>query len=425
MQLCRRSQRAAIPVHERNETLAESVAKQLPRATNQEIDNPSRPSIDPTIGSVDPTEAAVPGDDNSYLQHFDSFMDTAQSGEIGSSILDRSNASDFDEWNTSTPTFQSSARADDSSVSFSNTTAPTSSSDSSSVSKDSLQFISPPAFHPPLRSLYEDTASTNIFSPNHVLNLSDLESMGRESQLVEPINLEVVQHKTVSSHAFRAQSSVPNRNSENYTVLDTSGAPSARGRDLSLHGTRPGTDLSALVNGLRNHTLVEQRRVEDVLTMSSGSTTSGRSRSKSSTASSEMLSHESLLMARIRSSPSDDEDIALLINDDLSIDAQNEKGETALHLAVKLGHISATKALLERGANVKMRDKKGRGVLIAARRVQRREKDNESLYARIAACMALAIDAGAVAELMITHHHHSAPCVDFPRSKYSDGHYHP
>ena len=419
-------------MHEKSETLAQPVVEQLSQATKRKVDNVSRQSIDPTIGSIEPEPAAVPADDQTYLQFFDTFMNTSQSDEIGISIPDgrsllfsHSNPTGFHERNTSisTSTFDSLARIDDASVSFSNMSSPTSLTDSD----DPLQSLSSAAFHPSFCSPYQHAASTEPFTLN---------DMGRDSPLVKPIDLEAIPHearcstgdlrrnKSGSMAVSKTRHPVPNGRSGNRTDLNTPTTPSKGDRDLWLSGTRPDSDLRALIDGLNDCDLGEKTLIEDILMMSSKSSSSGHSRSKSSTASSGVFAHETLLMARIRSGPSDDEDIASLINDDLSIDTQNEKGETALHLAVKLGKLSATKALLERGAKLNKRDKSGRGVLIAAERVQRREKENEGLYGRIAACIALAIDAGAVAASLAIHHD-SAPLRDAVRSKYYNGGYHP
>ena len=77
--------------------------------------------------------------------------------------------------------------------------------------------------------------------------------------------------------------------------------------------------------------------------------------------------------------------------------ARDKSGNTALHTAIKLGNIDATKTLIGRGANVHARDWKCEGLLTMAKRAQRGAKDDVGLYAKITACMALIIDAGAVA----------------------------
>ena len=431
MQLCRRSQRAEHYVHEQNEAPAQPVVEQLPQVTKQIVDNVYGQSIDPIIVSIDPEPAAVPTDDETYLHYFDAFMNTSQSDEIGISIPDgrsllfsHSNSVGFHERNTSisTPTPGSLALSDDASVSFSGRPGPT----SLAVIDDPLQSLSSAAFDSSLSSPHEHAASTESFLLNDT---------GRYSPLVAPFDLETIPqearcssgdlggNKQGSSPVPEAGSSASNRRSDNRTVLNTPTAPSTHDRELRLSGARPGSDLRAIVDGLSNLDFGERRLIEDTLTVSSISTSSRHSRSVSSIASSGVLSRETRLMKRIRSGPSDDEDIASFINGNLSIDTQNEKGETALHLAVKLGKVSATRALLEGGADVHKRDRKGRSVLIAAERVQRLERENDGLYARIAVCMALAIDAGAVAPVTI--HHNSAPLRDAARSKYYDGGYFP
>ena len=417
-------------MHEKTETLSQPVVEQLPQATKRKVDNVFKQSVDPIVGSIGFGPAAVPADDETFLHYFDSFMNTSQSDEIGICIPDgrsllfsHSNSVGFHERNTSvsTPTLGLLALSNDASVSFSSMPSP----NNLAVTDDPLQSISTATLNPTFCSPYQHAATTEL------LPLNDI---GRNSPLVKPVDLEAIPHQSrcsngdlrgnkIGSRAVSKElSPVPNSSSENRMDLKAPTAPSTRGRDLWLSHTRPGSDLRELVDRLSDCDLGEKTNIEGILTMSSRSSPSGHSRSKSSTASSEGFPHETLLMARIRSGPSDDDDIASFINDDLSIDTQNEKGETALHLAVRLGKLSATKALIKRGANVKKRDKRGRGVLEAAERVQRREKENVGLYARIAACMGRAIDAGAVAP-SVTIHHDSAPLRDVARSKYCDGSY--
>ncbi|KAL9036647.1 MAG: hypothetical protein Q9180_004177 [Flavoplaca navasiana] len=86
-----------------------------------------------------------------------------------------------------------------------------------------------------------------------------------------------------------------------------------------------------------------------------------------------------------------------LLHSRVDANARKKGGETALHIAVKIGNIDATKALLGQGANVHVRTRRGEGLLKVAERAQRRAKNNVSHYAKITACMALVIDAGAIA----------------------------
>ncbi|KAL8812144.1 MAG: hypothetical protein Q9200_001261 [Gallowayella weberi] len=88
-----------------------------------------------------------------------------------------------------------------------------------------------------------------------------------------------------------------------------------------------------------------------------------------------------------------------LLNYGANVNARNHFGETPLHLSVALGIISATQILLRRGANVHARESEGRGVLAVGRRAQHDaiKLTDEGGHARITACIALAVDAGAIA----------------------------
>ena len=88
--------------------------------------------------------------------------------------------------------------------------------------------------------------------------------------------------------------------------------------------------------------------------------------------------------------------LSALLDNGASIARRNRDFETPLHIAVRAGNIVATKALLKRQANVHARDRLGRGVIAVAEAEQRRSMHDVELYAKIAACIALAIDAGAV-----------------------------
>ena len=117
---------------------------------------------------------------------------------------------------------------------------------------------------------------------------------------------------------------------------------------------------------------------------------------------------ETPLMAHIRGSE-DPTILKLLIENGANTDARNRLGEAALHLSVKLGKIPITKALLSyrlhrrerfqgRWVNIHVRNRKGEGVLAVGEIAQRQAWDNPGLYAKIAACKALSIDAGAIAD---------------------------
>jgi ankyrin repeat protein len=75
---------------------------------------------------------------------------------------------------------------------------------------------------------------------------------------------------------------------------------------------------------------------------------------------------------------------------------RNRQGETALHLAIKLGRRAATKFLLQNGSHVFARNKKGMGVLEVGSEAGEESGHDEALYAQILLCMSLAARAGAV-----------------------------
>jgi hypothetical protein len=86
-----------------------------------------------------------------------------------------------------------------------------------------------------------------------------------------------------------------------------------------------------------------------------------------------------------------------LINYGANVHWRNRQGETALHLAVRLGRKVATKVLLKTGANVHARTPEGKGVLALGERHYLRARDQPKLYASILACMALVMEYSAVA----------------------------
>ena len=106
---------------------------------------------------------------------------------------------------------------------------------------------------------------------------------------------------------------------------------------------------------------------------------------------------ETPLMAHIRSMPKNDTIIEMLLSGGANPNSRNKKGESALHISVQLGQRVATTALLKHGANVHVRDWNLSGVL-ALGKAACGETRSDTVYARIHVCMALATDAGAVAE---------------------------
>jgi hypothetical protein len=85
-----------------------------------------------------------------------------------------------------------------------------------------------------------------------------------------------------------------------------------------------------------------------------------------------------------------------LIRNGANIHGRNRQGETALHIAIRLGRKVATRVLLDYGANVHSRTAEGKGILLVGQSHYLKARDDPPLYASIKACMALAIDYGAV-----------------------------
>ncbi|KAH8588368.1 ankyrin repeat-containing domain protein [Bisporella sp. PMI_857] len=96
----------------------------------------------------------------------------------------------------------------------------------------------------------------------------------------------------------------------------------------------------------------------------------------------------------------DDRLVKILLNqlivNGANIHARNRLGETALHIAVRLGRKVATETLLENGANVHTRTADGKGILVTGEAAYFAARDDIKSYASIMACMALAYQYGAV-----------------------------
>lgn len=90
--------------------------------------------------------------------------------------------------------------------------------------------------------------------------------------------------------------------------------------------------------------------------------------------------------------------LSCLLEAGSDIHRRNRHGETALHLAVKLGRRAATKFLLASGANIHARTSSGLGVLQLGHNHSMLCMQNENLFAQIMLCMSLAVTCGAVAE---------------------------
>lgn len=116
-----------------------------------------------------------------------------------------------------------------------------------------------------------------------------------------------------------------------------------------------------------------------------------------------------VLMAFVAHLPDGEDDktvmdiLNVLIDGGSLIDRRNRKGETALHVAVRLGKKVATRVLLARGANVHVRAADGKGVLALGEAHYFKARDDSPLYASILGCMALCIKFGAVAAPTLVH----------------------
>lgn len=88
--------------------------------------------------------------------------------------------------------------------------------------------------------------------------------------------------------------------------------------------------------------------------------------------------------------------LQLLIDAGASVHRRNHKGETALHIAMRLGRPSAVEVLLNNYANVHSRARHGEGILAVAGKASLMAKQDEALYHRVITCMAIAGKYGAV-----------------------------
>lgn len=89
--------------------------------------------------------------------------------------------------------------------------------------------------------------------------------------------------------------------------------------------------------------------------------------------------------------------LTLWIESGANVRRRNRHGETALHVAVRLGRKVATRVLLANGAHVHARTAEEKGVLAVGEAHYIKAREDPPLYASIFACMALCIKAGAVA----------------------------
>jgi hypothetical protein len=90
--------------------------------------------------------------------------------------------------------------------------------------------------------------------------------------------------------------------------------------------------------------------------------------------------------------------LRLLLERGSDITRRNRRGETALHLSIKLGRRTATGVLLASGANIHARTSSGLGVLELGQKHSLENKDSETLFGQIMVCMSLAASFGAVSQ---------------------------
>jgi ankyrin repeat protein len=88
--------------------------------------------------------------------------------------------------------------------------------------------------------------------------------------------------------------------------------------------------------------------------------------------------------------------LELLIDAGASVHRRNRRGETALHIAMRLGRPSAVEVLINNYANVHTMARYGEGVLAVAGKASLRAKEDGALYHRIITCMAIAGKYGAI-----------------------------
>lgn len=110
-----------------------------------------------------------------------------------------------------------------------------------------------------------------------------------------------------------------------------------------------------------------------------------------------------VLMAFVTHLPDGEDDKTLtqilqhLIQNGANVHWRNREGETALHIAVRLGRKVATRVLLMNSASVHARNAEGKGILAVGEVHYLKARQDPPLYASIMACMALCIRYGAVA----------------------------
>lgn len=417
VQRCRQLKLAEHDTHEKTKSLPRPVVNHQHRATKHAVGSYSKTPIEDTILSIDRAPVRVLEEDEARSDEFESFLNHYWNDELERSNPDQeswlfSNPHQFGSLNpimsTSSPQV---SMTDHASLQYSDTT----SNIDSSITGGPLESESLPASGSSSSGTYTgvDALMTDFRPTVSLLNLPGLENelggLQNGELAVSDTNPSLKSRADRSSDIrndaqmmrSRLRSQEPNRIYAACIPLETQARSLDHIQDLRAPRASSTADLSHLLDRLSISSMGDRRLIEDLLDNSSGPSSSTRSSSRFSIGSSGRF-QETHLMARIRSGASEDKDIEELIRADTDINAQNTRGETALHLSVKLGKMSATTALLNRGANVHLKNTMGEGVLAVAQNAQRRAKEDESLYARIAACMAMAMAAGAVAAPVTT-----------------------
>ncbi|KAH7380994.1 ankyrin repeat-containing domain protein [Cadophora sp. MPI-SDFR-AT-0126] len=111
--------------------------------------------------------------------------------------------------------------------------------------------------------------------------------------------------------------------------------------------------------------------------------------------------------------------VARMLEAGADINNRNRQGETALHLAVKLGRRVATKILLSHGANLHARNSSGLGVLALGMKYSNRAAQVPALYAQITLCTFLVGSAGAIPAPTIVDEWSSPELIDLESSSES------
>ena len=441
IQRCRQSKLAEIHGHGKAETLPQLMVLRPLQFAEHTVDNSKAP-INASKSRSSPEPVILGDEDESYSRWFDfsSFPDNYGYDELERTNVDqipslqspRTNATDPLDPTLSAASFPVST-TNDASVQYPNTIDRTNLSAVAGLLEPDLLVASDASS---LRT-YSDKGElkTAYCSPGQLFNPPELENEVGGVQRAECIAIRTgspLEPRTVdgfdgtqgeATASSGSQTLTLLSCSESYTLLKTQAGSPTHTRAIWASQASSEDTSSSVLKQLSNLTFSDETLITDCLDNSSDCSSSKSSSSRISGGSS-ISAHATPLMERIRSSTSEDKYIEELIRAETEVEAQDTRGETALHLSVQLGKKSATKALLCRGANVHAKNKMGQSVLAVALKAQRRVKEDESLYARISECIALSMRAGAVAAPVLHQGHYSTELKDPSRRKEQDPRYH-